>query len=146
MSSAKKSFIPWILGGGILLYLLSKFSFSQKANFSLRSITPGGSFFSPKIVLTIAVQNPTNTKTTLKSFTGSVYIDQKYLANISSFGDQVILPNSETLINFTARPSVIGVFNTIKELIQNQGSYTVTITGQGNIDGIVIPVNIQQSF
>ena len=137
----KKTFF-WLLGGVAAIYFLSKLSFRSKANFLLRGISVGGSVLSPKVVISLAVQNPTNNKMTMKSLSGSLYVNDKYLANISSFGDQVILPNSENVIELTARPSAFGVFNSVKELLTTpSGNLKASFVGSANIDGFTLPVN-----
>ena len=137
----KKTFF-WLLGGAAAIYLFSKLSFRNKANFLLKGVSVGGSVLSPRIKTLIAIQNPTNNKMTLKSLSGALYVNDKYLANVSSFGDQVILPNSENVIELTARPSAIGIFNSVKELLTTPtGNIKASFNGSGNIDGFNIPFN-----
>lgn len=133
--------ILWLVGGAAALYFLSRFSFGQKANFVLRGLRPGGTLFSPVINVDFAVQNPTNQQVTVKSVTGSVSVNGEYLANVSAFGDQVIQPNSESMLRLSARPSAIGVFNSIRELLTSPvGQVNASFTGSANVDGLVIPI------
>ena len=137
-----KKTLAWVIGIGAAIYLFSKMSFQKKANFLLQGVTVGGSLLAPKVITRIAVQNPTNSKLTLKSLSGSLTVNGKYLANLSSFGDQVILPNSENVIELTARPSVIGVFNSIKEFLNTpSGQINASFVGTANVDGFSIPVD-----
>ena len=77
----------------------------------------------------------------LKSISGSIYVNDKYLANVSSFGDQVISGNSESIVKVTARPSGLGVFQSVKELLtQPIGTIQVRFSGSANVDGINIPI------
>mgnify|MGYP003339863054 FL=1 len=132
----------WIVGGAAALLLLSKYRFGQKANFFLRSLRPGGSLFSPTIKVEMAVQNPTNQTITIKSITGSISVNDKYLANVSAFGDQKVLPNAESTLQLTARPSATGVFQSVRELLTNPvGSIKATFDGTANVDGLVVPVS-----
>lgn len=134
--------IWWIIGGAAALYFLSRYQFGQKTNFLLRSVKPGGTFFKPLIIVQIAVQNPTNSSATVKSITGSVSVNDKYLANVSAFGEQVIAANSESILTLTARPSAIGIFESVRELLTNPiGKVTANFTGTANVDGMVIPIN-----
>lgn len=143
----KKTSIFWILGGAAALYFLSKLTFSKKINFSLRGLKPSGSIFAPKVAVLIGVQNPTNQRATLKSLSGSISVNGKYLANLSSFGDQIIQPNAESLITLEAKPSVLGVFSSIKELLNTpSGQSEANFDGSANVDGINYPINETKIF
>ena len=142
-----KNFI-WLAVGAVGLYFLSRYNFSQRINFVLNRIGVKGSFFQPTIELSIGLQNPTNQRATFKSLSGSLYVNEKYVANVSSFGDQTISANSESNILINTRPSATGVFDTVKELISGgiNAGYIVTLTGTANIDNISYPVNITKQF
>ena len=139
--AALKKTIFWLIGGAAALYFLARYSFSQKAIFLLRSVRPSGTLLRPTFTVEIAVQNPTNQRVVLKSLAGSVYVQDKYLGNVASFGDQFIEPNSESILKLTARPNAMGVFSSIKELLtQPVGSVSVRFTGSANVDGTNIPI------
>ena len=139
--SRLKKAIFWVVGGAAALYFLARYSFSQKATFLLRGIKPTGTILQPTITVEIAVQNPTNQRITLKSISGSVFVNDKYLANVSSFGDQIITGNSESIVKVTARPSGVGVFQSIRQLLtQPIGTIQVRFSGSANVDGINIPI------
>lgn len=139
--SRLKKAIFWVVGGAAALYFLARYSFSQKAIFLLRSVKPSGTILQPTVTVEIAVQNPTNQRITLKSISGSVFVNDKYLANVSSFGDQIITGNSESIVKVTARPSGLGVFQSVRELLtQPIGTIQVRFSGTANVDGINIPI------
>jgi len=132
----------WVVGGVAAIYLLSKLRFGQKANFMLRSLRPGGTLLAPTINVEMAVQNPTNQTITIRSITGSVSVNDKYLANVSAFGDQKVLPNQESILRLTARPSATGVFQSIREILtQPVGSIAASFQGTANVDGLVVPIS-----
>lgn len=134
--------IFWVVGGVAAIYLLSKLRFGQKASFMLRSLRPGGTLLAPTINVEMAVQNPTNQTITIKSITGSVSVNDKYLANVSAFGDQKVLPNQESILRLTARPSATGVFQSIREILtQPVGSIAASFQGTANVDGLVVPIS-----
>jgi len=139
--SRLKKAIFWVVGGAAALYFLARYSFSQKAIFLLRSVKPSGTILQPTITVEIAVQNPTNQRITLKSISGSIFVNDKYLANVSSFGDQIIAGNSESIVKVTARPSGLGVFQSVRELLtQPIGTIQVRFSGTANVDGINVPI------
>jgi len=134
--------IFWLVGGAAALYFLSRLQFGQKAQFFLRSVKPSGSPLRPVINVEMAVQNPTNSTITIKSITGSISVNDKYLANVSAFGDQKVLPNQESIIKLTARPSAIGIFESVRELLTSPiGTTVASFQGTANVDGIVVPIS-----
>lgn len=137
----------WIAGGAAAIYFLSRISLGKKALFFLRGIRPSGSPLAPVINLDMGVQNPTNQEITIKSITGSIYVNDKYLANVSAFGDQKIGANQESILKLSARPSAIGVFQSIRELLTTPiGNISTKFVGSANVDGLVIPINETQTF
>jgi hypothetical protein len=69
-------------------------------------------------------------------------VNDQFLANVSAFGDQVIQPNSETILKLQARPSATGIFSSVRELLSApMGELTVNFTGSANLDGITYPIN-----
>jgi LEA14-like dessication related protein len=126
-----------LIGGAAALFLLSRFRFGQKAIFQLRSLRPGGSL----------LQNPTNTTIKIKSITGSISVNDRFLANVSAFGDQTVGPNSESTLRLVARPSALGVFESVRELLNAAaGQVSVTFSGSANVDGIVVPITETRSL
>ena len=137
----KKSLL-WIAAGAAALYFISRYSFSKKATFFFKGLQPAGTLFSPKLIIFIGVQNPTNSTVTVKSITGSVNVNGKFLSSFSYFGDQVISPNAESILQITARPSAIGIFNSIKQLLNTPtGNNLVELTGTANVEGVTYPLN-----
>jgi LEA14-like dessication related protein len=131
----------YLIGGAAALFLLSRFRFGQKAIFQLRSLRPGGSLLQPTINVELAVQNPTNTTIKIKSITGSISVNDRFLANVSAFGDQTVAPNSESTLRLVARPSALGVFESVRELLTAAaGQVSATFRGSANVDGIVVPI------
>ena len=134
--------IFFLAGGAALLLLLSRLRFKQKAIFTLRAIRPGGRLFAPVFNIDMAVANPTNQEIIVKSITGTLNVQNAGVATVQAFGDQKIQANSETIIKLQARPSAIGIFETIRELLeQPAGSTRVSFTGTANVDGLVVPIS-----
>ena len=135
------------MGGAAALYFIARYRFSQKANFILQSVRPGGSILSPVVNVKMLVQNPTNQKIVIKSIVGTLSVGGKFLADVSSFGDQKITPNSESTLSITARPSAIGVFNTFRQLITQPIPGTqIVFSGSANVDGVNVPVEQSQTL
>lgn len=136
-----------LIGGAAALYFLSRYQLSRKISFLLRGVRVGGGITSPVIVIDLAIQNPTNQRAILKSISGEVSANGQYIANLSAFGEQVIQPNSESVIKLSARPSAAGVGQFLVNLFkQKQQKVTTTFTGTANIDGVTYPVNETRSI
>lgn len=133
--------IFWILGGAAALYLISRLSFAKKANFILESVKPSGYLIQPTLTITFKVQNPTNQKIKVRSIVGNIEVNGKFLSYVSSFGFQTIEANSESTLIIKTTPTVIGVFNTIREIFtQPIKNLKFRFTGNANVDGVVIPI------
>jgi hypothetical protein len=131
-----------LIGGAAALFFISRFRFGQKAVFNFRSLRPGGTLFAPVFNVDLAVSNPTNQAIVIKSITGTVNVKGSAVANVSAFGDQQVAANSESILKLQARPSAVGIFETVRELLkQPVGSTNVSFTGTANVDGIVVPVS-----
>ena len=142
-----KNAIYWLAGGAAALYILARYSFGKKAVFIIDTLKTGGTVLQPTLKIGFIVQNPTNQRIIVRSIVGSLTVNNKFLANVSSFGDQIIQPNSESGITVTTRPSVLGVFNTVKTLINTPiRDLTVGFDGSANIDGTNVAINISQQI
>lgn len=135
-----------ILGGAAALYFLSRYQLSQKISFLLRGVRLGGGVTSPTITLDLAIQNPTNQRAILRSVSGDVTANGRYIANVSAFGEQIIQPNSESVIKLTARPSAVGVGQFLVDLFKGQKKQvSVNYSGTANIDGVTYPIDETRS-
>lgn len=142
-----KNNVLWIAAAGIAIFLVSRFSFSKKLNFIFQSIKTGGSVLQPTVDVTIALQNPTNQQVTVKSISGQILLNDKFISNISSFQPVNISPNSESYITIKARPSLFGVITTIKNVLTNKtGNNNFLITGNANVDNVSIPFSMQETI
>jgi len=131
-----------LVGGAAALFLLSRFRFGKKAVFTLRGLRPGGNLFAPVFNVDLAVANPTNQAIIVKSITGTINVQGSAVANVSAFGDQRVAANSESILKLQARPSAVGVFETVRELLTRPvGSTSVSFTGTANVDGLVVAVS-----
>jgi hypothetical protein len=98
--------------------------------------------FAPVFNVDLAVANPTNQAIIVKSITGTINVQGSAVANVSAFGDQRVAANSESILKLQARPSAVGVFETVRELLTRPvGSTSVSFTGTANVDGLVVPVS-----
>ena len=112
----KKNFIYIAAGAALIYFLLRKSSFAKNLIFSFNNIKPVGKLWQPELIITLSVQNPTNQIATIRAISGTLYLSDKAISNISNFNQQIIQPQMESLISFSARPGVVGIANVIKEI------------------------------
>jgi LEA14-like dessication related protein len=139
----KKNFI-WIAAAAAAIYfILKKSSFAKNLIFSFNNIKPVGKWFNPELIITLSVQNPTNQAATITAISGTLYLSDKAISNISSFTQQVIQPQMESLISFSAKPGVIGIANVLKEIWTGtkEKKYSFKFIGTANVDGILLPID-----
>lgn len=139
----KKNFI-WIAAAAAAIYfILRKSSFAKNLIFSFNNIKPVGKLLSPELIITLSVQNPTNQVATIKAISGTLYLSDKAISNISNFNQQTIQPQMESLISFSARPGIIGIANVLREIYTGTKSkqYTFKFIGTANVDGVLLPID-----
>lgn len=139
-----KKYIGLIIAAGAAYYFYKQFQAGKNANFYFKKIKVKDK----KLVLDIAAQNPTNQKLQLKSLSGEIFANKKLVGNISTFTPVDILPNSETILNFTIVPNLAGLVNLISNFIKKVVKKTeklglvINLTGTANVNNIAIPLNI----
>lgn len=130
----------WLLiGGAIALYwFLSRGKALQASRFQLKNV----GYKAKKLYATISVQNPTEATAELLSITGDLYANGKYVANISKFDKVTIAPNAETPIQLTFAPSLVGIFQTLKDFITGgKKGMKFRFEGSANVNGLNIPID-----
>lgn len=143
-----KKLFPVVLVAGLAAwYLISKRTLSNNLKFVLRKISFGGKLLQPKVFITLGVQNPTRAGAVIRSIVANVSFKGNNFADVSSFNVQNIAPGTESLIVLTAEPSILGVFNTIRDAVKSKdikGEFA--ITGSANVDGVTFPIDIKNSI
>lgn len=130
------------LGAAVIYFLIGKKSLAKSATFSFEKI--GIDLRGKKIKLSLGANNPTNSSATLKSIIGNLYLSGKQVASVESFNTVQILPNAKTIVTIDVRPSLAGIWSTIKTILQNKGksaaALKATFEGTANVDGISFPI------
>lgn len=135
-----------VAAAGLMAY--SYFKLAKSINVVLKKIAFKGGLLTPKIEITMGLQNPSNNSATLKSTAGNVYINEKFFSSFSNFASQQIAANSESDVIITLKPNLFGSVSIIKDFIKNKGKgeYVVRVDGTANIDGNAIKFNQSQSL
>jgi hypothetical protein len=131
----------FLIAAGIGLagwYFFRRVSFGRRIKLIFRKIRLIGKGLSKQIELNFRIQNPTGQTGTISALTGEVLVNDRIVADFSSFGEQKIAPKSESDFKVIASPT-IGILQllTQKGLLQKGINYK--IKGTGNFDGIVAP-------
>lgn len=144
----KKNLI-WIAAAAAAIYfIIRKSSFTKNLIFNFNNIKPAGKLLSPEFIITLSVQNPTNQAATITAITGTIYLDDKAISNISSFNQQTIMPKSESLISFSVKPGLIGIANVIREIWSGKKTkqYKIKFIGSANVEGVLLPIDQEYIF
>lgn len=138
----QNNIILFAIGAGLLYFLVRKGQSALSTTFSLEKL--GIDLKNKKIKITMGANNPTGASTSLNSLVGSLYIAGKQVASVESFNKIEILPNAKSLITLDLRPTLAGIFQTLKEIIKSKGktaaSLQATFEGTANVDGVSLPV------
>jgi hypothetical protein len=134
----------WILIGlaGLAgLYLLRKGQLAYRTKLLFKKL----GFANKKFQLFFSIQNPTNDNARVSAITGEVYLDNKLIADFSSFSEQNIAPRSESEFQIQATPT-IGILQLITSKNWLKKGLAYTIKGTANFDGIVLPFNYKANL
>jgi LEA14-like dessication related protein len=140
----KKNFIWIAAAAAAIFFILRRSSFAKNLIFSFNNIKLVGKLLQPELIITLSVQNPTRQAAKITAISGTLYLDDKAISNISNFNQQVIQPQIESLISFSARPGVIGIANVLKEIFFSKTKnkqYTFKFIGSANVDGVLLPID-----
>jgi len=138
-----------IAAAGFILYsLLRKGVAAGTLTFfpeKVRSIDFEG--LTPVMTIGIGVQNTSNQSFSLNSIAGSLYSNNYYVGNLSSFTRQPVAANSQQIIYVKIRLQVTGIVNDIIRAFEN-GNFAqeVEMKATANIDGLQAPVNLKYTI
>lgn len=128
------------LGFG-LWYILRKKSIATNAQFSFEKLDVN--LQKQKIMMTLGVMNPTNGTITFNSVVGALLLNNNQVATVESYDKKIIAPTAKTNLTLSLRPTLVGVFQTIKDLWKSklQGAkINAEFVGSANVDGITFPI------
>lgn len=145
--SNMKKFGVVLLIGAVGLYLFSRINAGKNIKAVLKKINFGGSLLSPKILITLGIQNPTSTGANVQSFTGEIYSEDKLIADISSFEKIRINPNSETIFVVTAIPQSVNIVKELIRVVKTRAKQnTFRLVGALNVDGNTLPIDFNYAL
>lgn len=139
---------PLLLLGGLGLLLLGSKAVAKKTMSKVMSFTLNGvsiDWKKLKISITMGVQNPSSGSAKLNSLVGSLFVDKKEVATITSFTPVQIQANQVTILKLDLKPSLVGIFGSLKKIIKSKGNSLKNLgaefRGNANVDGFTFPVN-----
>lgn len=135
--------VVWILGAGVLVYLLTRKTLAKNIKVIFRGLSFSGGLKKPSFLLRFAIQNPTASSATVQSLTGQVEMNGRTIADVSSFQSFSIDPNSEKVYTVTATPSGGGLVSTLVNYFRSKERQAVQVKfiGTANVDGLNIPLS-----
>jgi LEA14-like dessication related protein len=95
------------------------------------------------MTVAIAAQNTSSQKFVLHSIAADLYCNNYLVGNLSSFTQQAILPNAQTLLFFDIRLSMLAIVQDIISAFQDQNTtQNLLLKGYVNVDNYNIPLSI----
>jgi hypothetical protein len=136
------------LGFGILalavIYVLRKKSLVTNAKFSLENVS--FNWTKREVYVKMGILNPTNSQITISSILGSLFLNNNEVATIETFNKLLVNPNAKTSLNLTMKPTLYGIFTSLKSIFSKKDSkevfknYKVKFVGTANANGVNIPL------
>lgn len=143
----KKNYI-WIVAAvaAVGYFVYRRMSFAKNLVFRLSDIKPEGSLRDPKLIISVAVSNPSNQKATIKAVTGTLYLDDREISVINTTTSQIIEQQTDSILRLVAKPQIIGIALLIKDFImktktKQKFNKTFKFIGNINVDGVLLPIN-----
>ncbi len=91
----------------------------------------------------LVVQNTSNQSFTLNSFSGSLYSNDKFVANVSSFDAQHIAANSETTLYLKVKLSLVGIaVDIVNAWTAGNIQQKIELIATANVDSLQVPVKL----
>ena len=142
-----KKGLLYLLAGATALYFVAKKSFKSKLLFQLKDVGTSGKWYAPTLVVKVRVLNPSNQSAQLNSITGELFMNNKFVSNITSFVPQKIAAKNESTISLEAKPGLTGAFQVlVTALSKKSKGYSFKFVGNANVDGIVLPIAESYKF
>ena len=136
------------LGFGILalavIYILRKKSFVDNAKFSLENVA--FNWNKKEVYVRMGILNPTNAQITISSILGSLFLNNNEVATVETFNKLLVSPNAKTSLNLTMKPTLYGIFTSLKSIFSKKDSkevfknYKVKFVGTANANGVNLPL------
>jgi hypothetical protein len=132
------------LGFGILalaiVYIMRKKSLVTNAKFSLQNVALN--WKKKEVYIRLGISNPTNAQIIINSILGSLFFNNNEVAVVNSFSRLLISPNATTTLNLTMKPTLYGIFQSLKNVISKDlaKTYKVKFVGTANANGLNLPL------
>lgn len=130
-----------LIGGALLVYGALKASkFFKNLSIEFQQISLGGSVLEPKVFATMKVHNKENFDVNISDIKGSLYYQNKYLADVLMRNTVNVKPNSVVYIDIELSSLLPDVLQFITLLIKSkQITEQFKFDGSLKINGIQIP-------
>lgn len=151
MSKKNTAILPFLLGGGILYWIVSTFTKQTIENVYKFTYKLGKVKFNNPLSLKdyysnlyfdaeLLINNPTTTQLTINSVAFDFYYNGDKIGNFISNKSFVVLPNSTTIKNITIQLNTANLSGGIVTAIKSK-SITINYTGLIKTTGVAIKYN-----
>lgn len=135
-----------IAGVGVLYFgwtLWQKYEAGSNLDVNIANVDLSGF---PNVQVVLSVQNVTNTPLTVNSVAGNLAVNNVPLGSLSSTIPVTLAPNQITMVTINFSASMVNLPNAIATVInQLGGSLAFNVTGEANVQGIPVPVPINDT-
>lgn len=137
-----------IIGGGILLLGVTARTAAsvQSLRFGLADADfqcDGILCTSPKITLSIRIQNPSGIAYTIRSMAGDVYLNDVFVGNAAGFQPLEIKAYAESIYNIDLRINAAAVLSSLRDFFTGGLKGVIDFRGTATAGSIPVPVNVQ---
>lgn len=129
--------LPIAIGGGALLYFLSKAQAGKSIAVNFKGIKTKGK----DIFATFILQNSSSTQVTVNSIFGDVYVNGQVLANVSNADTFTINGNDEATYTVKLTPNYLSIAQIVFNMLSFKQQFKVQFIGKINSSGAIITVN-----
>jgi LEA14-like dessication related protein len=98
------------------------------------------------IQVILTVQNVSNANLTINSMAGDIMLNGEQFASISDFTQRMVPGNSAIDIPINVRPNYSNLPSYITSMLNGQKNFDFTIQGNANVNGLVFPFSLTQSY
>ena len=142
----RKYLLPLVGLAVVGYFLIRRSAFANNVQVVFKDISLRGTITRPRINVTLGIQNPTNSKATIKSILGNVLWNDQSFANVSSFKTIEILPNAESTFVVETRPDLLGASGVIVDIFRKgfKGG-VIKFEGTINVNNINLPLNVTKN-
>lgn len=112
---------------------------------SLNANIKGFTFGSNTGILKLGLQNPQSSGFTINAISGTIYLGDDQIANVSMFQPITLQPLAETIVPLTIQVGILDVLLNLKNVVNGSLNLhtPIRLVASINVDGILVPLDLK---